>query len=72
MRDLESSWVDTSNSFKQATVVTAFAEILRDNPYADAVQLEQISQEADSLAREIDSDEFDEFADLVELALDFS
>ena len=72
MRDIEASWTDTSNSFQQATVVAAFAEILRDNPYADDVSLEALSQEADSLAREIDTDEFDQFADLVEIALDLS
>lgn len=72
MRDLEAAWTDTTTSFQQATVVAAFAELLRDNPYADSVNLEQLSQEADSLARQIDSDEFDEFADLVELAVDYS
>lgn len=72
MRDLDASWTDTSTSFRQATVVAAFAEILRDNPYADEVSLEALSQEADSLAREIDTDEFDQFADLVELAEDYS
>ncbi len=72
MRDLDKDWTDTSTSFRQATVVAAFAEILRDNPYADDVSLEALSQEADSLAREIDTDEFDQFADLVELALDYS
>ena len=72
MRDIEASWTDTTTSFQQATVVAAFAEILRDNPYADSVDLVAISEEADSLAREIDTDEFDEFADLVELAVDYS
>ena len=72
MRDLETDWAATSDSFQQATVVAAFAEILRDNPYADDVSLEALSQEADSLARSIDTDEFDEFADLVEAAHDLS
>ena len=72
MRDLEADWTDTTNSFQQATVVAAFAEILRDNPYADDVSLEALSQEVDSLARDIDTDEFDAFADLVENAYDLS
>ena len=72
MRDLDALWTDTSASFRQATVVAAFAEILRDNPYAEDVSLEALSQEADALAREIDTDEFDEFADLVELAEDYA
>ena len=49
-------------------VVAAFAEILRDNPYADDVDLEALSDEADSLSRDIDTDEFDEFVDMVENA----
>ena len=68
MRDLQAAWTATSDSFQQATVVATFAEILRDNPYADEVSLEALAQEVDSLARQIDTDEFDNFADLVELA----
>ena len=72
MRDLQEAWIDTTTSFQQATVVATYAEILRDNPYADNVDLEALAQEADSLARRIDTDEFDAFADLVEAANDLS
>ena len=72
MRDLQAAWVDTTTSFQQATVVAAYAEILRDNPYADDVDLEALAEEADSLARRIDTDEFDAFADLVEAATDLA
>lgn len=72
MRDLDADWTETSSSFRQATVVATFAEILRDNPYAESVSLEALSQEVDSLARELDTDEFDQFADLVEIAEDYS
>ena len=68
MRDIDARWTDTAADFQQATVVAAFAEILRDNPYADAVSLESLVEEADALAREIDTDEFDAFADIVEQA----
>ena len=34
MRDIDARWTDTAADFQQATVVAAFAEILRDNPYA--------------------------------------
>ena len=68
MRDIDARWTDTAADFQQATVVAAFAEILRDNPYADGVDLDSLVEEADSLSREIDSDEFDAFADIVELA----
>ncbi|MFT7475064.1 MAG: Ca-activated chloride channel family protein [Verrucomicrobiales bacterium] len=72
MRDIEARWTDTPADFQQATVVAAFAELLRDNPYADNVDLEDLRDEADSLGRDIDTDEFDAFADLVEEAYDLS
>ncbi len=72
MSDIDPSWTSTSTSFQQAVVVAAFAEVLRDNPYADDVDLDALHEEADSLAREIDTDEFDEFAELVEIALEVS
>ena len=68
MRDIEARWTDTASDFQQATVVAAFAEKLRDNPYADDVDLSALVDEADSLSRDIDTDEFDDFADLVEKA----
>ena len=68
MRDIDARWTDTAADFQQATVVAAFAEILRDNPYADEVSLESLVEEADALARQIDTDEFDAFADIVEQA----
>jgi len=68
MRDLEARWTDTDADFQQATVVAAFAEKLRDNPYADGIDFEALSDEANSLARDIDTDQFDAFADLVEEA----
>ncbi len=68
MRDIDARWTDTSADFQQATVVASFAEILRDNPYADNVDFEALAAEVNSLARDIDTDEFDEFADLVDAA----
>ena len=68
MRDIEPRWTDASSDFQQATVVAAFAELLRDNPYADDVDLRDLVDEADSLSRTIDTDEFDDFVDMVERA----
>ncbi len=68
MRDIEERWTSTPDDFQQATVVATFAEILRDNPYADDVDIEDLADEVDALSREIDSDDFDEFADMVEQA----
>ena len=47
-------------------VVATFAEILRDNPYADDVEIDSLLEEAKDLARDIDTDEFDELVDLIE------
>ena len=68
MRDIEPRWTDAPSDFQQATVVAAFAELLRDNPYADDVDLRDLVDEADSLSRTIDTDEFDDFVDMVERA----
>lgn len=68
MRDIEERWTSTPDDFKQATVVASFAEILRDNPYADDVDLGDLADEVDALSRDIDTDDFDEFADMVEQA----
>ena len=66
MRDIEPSWTRTSTSFQQAVVVTTLAEVLRDNPYADAVDIDDLADEVDSLARDVDTDQFDDFADMVD------
>ncbi len=68
MRDIDARWAETATDFKQAVVVATFAEILRDNPYADEVNRDDLVEEVDALARDIDSDQFDEFADLVEIS----
>lgn len=68
MRDIEERWTSTPDDFQQATVVATLAEILRDNPYADDVDIDDLADEVDALSRDIDSDDFDEFADMVEQA----
>lgn len=65
---IEASWADTSIDFRQAVVVTAFAETLRDNPFADGVQMGALSNEAQSLANDSDDYRFEEFAELVQIA----
>lgn len=68
MRDVEERWTSTPDDFQQATVVATLAEILRDNPYADDVEFDDLADEVRSLRREIDTDDFDEFATMVEQA----
>ena len=66
LRDIEPRWTQTPEDFQQATVVATLAEVLRDNPYADDIDLDALAEEVDSLARDIDTDEFDRFADMVD------
>ena len=68
LRDIEPRWTDTPVDFRQATVVATFAEILRDNPFADEVDLIDLADEVNALSRDVDTDEFDSFADMVDQA----
>ncbi|MGA9278049.1 YfbK domain-containing protein [Ilumatobacter sp.] len=72
LRDVEPGWRDTSDDFQLATVVAAFAEKMRDNPFADAVDIEALAEEADRLADVIDDDDVDELAALIAAAADHS
>lgn len=68
LRDVEPNWSRTDEDFQHAVVVATFAEKLRDNPYADAVDLADLQDEVERLQDEIDTDEFDEFVDMVRVA----
>ena len=68
LRDIEPSWTNTPVDFRQATVVASFAELLRDNPYADEVDIDDLVDEVNALTRDVDTDEFDSFADMVDMA----
>ena len=62
------NWAETRVDFRQAVVVATFAEVLRDNPFADGVSMETLRNEAWSLADETADYEYNEFAQLVEIA----
>ncbi|NND75112.1 MAG: DUF3520 domain-containing protein [Ilumatobacter sp.] len=68
LRDIEADWPDTADDFQLATVVTTFAELLRDNPYADDVDIGDLVDEVDRLADVLDADDVDELADLIAAA----
>jgi Ca-activated chloride channel family protein len=68
LRDIEPDWAKTAEDFQLATVVAAFAEVMRDNPYADAIDIDDLSDEADHLADLFDEDDIDDLADLIEHA----
>jgi len=62
--DLAASFEDADPHYQLAVVVGAFAEVLRASPYV-GVSLNELSRDADRLARQIPDDQVSEFADLV-------
>lgn len=65
LRDVGESWDETRSDFQLATVVAVFAELMRDNPYADDVDISDLIGEVDRLADELDDRAVDELADLI-------
>ena len=72
LRDIEPDWTDTPEDFQLATVVAVFAEILRDNPYADGIDIGDLADEADRLADEIGGRDVDDLDDLIDRAAGLS
>lgn len=72
LRDIEPRWADTADDFQLATVVITFAEKMRDNPYADGVDMDNLAVEAERIADAIDSDDTDQLAELIQRAADYS
>ena len=72
LRDIEAEWRDTPDDFQLATVVATFAEKLRDNPYADDVDIDDLADEAERLADDIGGEDVEQLADLIEQAADLS
>ena len=63
---IEDRWSNTSDDFRLAVTVAAFAEALRGSPFADEVSLAEIAAEAEALAN--GNDEIWELVDMVEQA----
>ncbi len=72
--DIEDRWTDTDEDFRLAVTVAAFAEILRESPFADEVTLEEVAEEAENLIGRTTAsdDDVENFADLVRTADDLS
>ncbi len=70
LRDIEPVWSATTADFQLATVVATYAELMRDNPHAVRVDIDDLAHEADRLADEIGDRDVDELADLIERAAD--
>lgn len=60
---IEDRWSNTSDDFRLAVTVAAFAEILRGSPFADDVSLNQVAEEAEAIAGR--DDEVRELVDLI-------
>ena len=65
---IEPDWTETSDSFQLAVVVATFAEVMRDSPFADDIDVDDLEDEADNIADRLDIREVEEFADLVSMA----
>ncbi len=68
LRDIEPEWTRTPADFRLATVVATFAEIMRDNPHADDIDIDDLADEVDRLADDMNDRDVDDLADLIELA----
>lgn len=65
VRDLYRSFDEAPASFRVATTVGAFAELLQNSRFGGQTSWDDISDMADGLARELDDDKLDDFADMV-------
>ena len=72
MRDIEAAWADAPDDLQLATLVATFAEVLRDNPYAEGIDLDDLANEADRLADDMNDRDVDDLADLIERAADLA
>lgn len=72
LRDIEPRWTDTADDFQLATVAVTFAEKMRDNPYADDVDMDDLAVEAERIADAIDTEDVDQLAELIDRAAQLS
>ncbi len=70
--DVAETFQDTEPDFQVATVVTAFAEVLRDNPYADDVDLRNVMNESFELSGDIDNADRAELQDMLLIATELT
>ncbi len=60
---VEEQWSNTDEDFRLAVTVAALAEVLRESPFADDIELDDIAEEVDALGR---SSSLDDLADVVD------
>lgn len=66
LRDVAASWRDTSDSLQLATVMAAFAEILRGSEFVTDFTLDDLAEAADDLADRSDDPAVGDLADLIQ------
>jgi Ca-activated chloride channel family protein len=66
--DIESEWRRTADDFQLATVAATFAELLRDNPFAVDVDIDDLADEAEGLADRYDDQRVDQLAEMISAA----
>ena len=65
---VEDRWIDTDDDFRLAVTVAALAEVLRESPYAEEIDLDDVAEEVDALA---DSASVRDLAELIDDARRF-
>jgi Ca-activated chloride channel family protein len=66
LRDVEESWDDTSDSLRTATVLAAFAEIMRGSEFATDFDLDDVAEAAAELADLTGDRDIDALADMID------
>jgi len=72
LRDIDEDWVDTRIDFQLATVVTVYAEILRENPHAGIgfEAMDDLLEEVERLADDMNDGDVDGLAEMIERTAD--
>ena len=66
---VEDRWSNTDDDFRLAVTVAALAEVLRESPFAEDIDLEDVAQEIDNLGS---SSALDDLADVIDSARQLS
>ncbi len=72
LRDIEPDWTDTSAEFRLATTVAAWADVLRNSPFAHDISLRSLAEEAELIDDELRTDQTEELVNLTWLSEDLA
>ncbi len=62
---IEDGWSNTDEDFRLAVTVAALAEVLRESPFADGIDLDDVAEEIEALGRSSSLDDLAEVVDAV-------